>query len=174
MKKHLLPLALLGLCATASAAPVTYDIEPTHTFPSFEADHFGGMSVWRGKFNKTSGSHGWPHAAGNNCRRAHTTAAFAAPESSTLPIIVKARNRSAWASLMSPPPRCQVRATPSASSAAASPPAPSPRRNNTSLNVRYGAATARDAATSRRAYPSAASRSPASNARRASSWRKGT
>ena len=55
MKKHLLPLALLGLCATASAAPVTYDIEPTHTFPSFEADHFGGMSVWRGKFNKTSG-----------------------------------------------------------------------------------------------------------------------
>lgn len=55
MKKHLLPLALIGLCATASAAPVTYDIEPTHTFPSFEADHFGGMSVWRGKFNKTSG-----------------------------------------------------------------------------------------------------------------------
>ena len=46
---------LLGLCAAANAAPVTYDIDPTHTFPSFEADHFGGMSVWRGKFNKSSG-----------------------------------------------------------------------------------------------------------------------
>lgn len=38
----------------ASAAPVTYTIDPTHTFPSFEADHMG-ISVWRGKFNKTSG-----------------------------------------------------------------------------------------------------------------------
>ena len=55
MKIRLLPLALLGLCAAASAAPVTYVIDPTHTYPSFEADHFGGMSVWRGKFNKTSG-----------------------------------------------------------------------------------------------------------------------
>ncbi len=33
----------------------TYEIEPTHTYPSFEADHMGGLSVWRGKFNKTSG-----------------------------------------------------------------------------------------------------------------------
>ena len=55
MKNHLLPLALLGLCSSALAAPVTYDIDPNHTFPSFEADHFGGLSVWRGKFNKTTG-----------------------------------------------------------------------------------------------------------------------
>ena len=31
-------------------------MEPTHTYPSFEADHFGGLSNWRGKFNKTSGT----------------------------------------------------------------------------------------------------------------------
>ncbi len=46
----------LALCAAAAfAAPTTFTLEPTHTFPSFEADHFGGMSVWRGKFNSTSG-----------------------------------------------------------------------------------------------------------------------
>jgi polyisoprenoid-binding protein YceI len=44
------------LSATAFAAPVTYKVDSNHTYPSFEADHFGGMSVWRGKFNKTSGS----------------------------------------------------------------------------------------------------------------------
>ncbi len=41
--------------ATAVAAPVTYLIDPSHTYPSFEADHMGGQSLWRGKFNKTSG-----------------------------------------------------------------------------------------------------------------------
>jgi polyisoprenoid-binding protein YceI len=40
----------------ASAAPVTYNVDPEHTHPSFEADHFGGMSVWRGMFTKTSGT----------------------------------------------------------------------------------------------------------------------
>ncbi len=39
---------------TASAAPITYNIDPTHTYPSFEADHMG-ISVWRGKLNKTTG-----------------------------------------------------------------------------------------------------------------------
>jgi len=54
---RLLPLAAALLCASsaAPAAPVTYDIDPDHTYPSFEADHFGGLSVWRGKFNKSSG-----------------------------------------------------------------------------------------------------------------------
>jgi len=28
---------------------------PKHTYPSFEADHFGGLSVWRGKFTETTG-----------------------------------------------------------------------------------------------------------------------
>ncbi len=44
-----------AFCASAAAAPVSYEIDPTHTYPSFEADHFGGLSVWRGKFDKTSG-----------------------------------------------------------------------------------------------------------------------
>lgn len=48
-------LLSLAVCANAVAAPVTYEIDPTHTYPSFEADHLGGLSVWRGKFDKTSG-----------------------------------------------------------------------------------------------------------------------
>jgi polyisoprenoid-binding protein YceI len=45
--------ALLG--ASAFSAPVTYTLDPNHTFPSFSADHFGGLSVWRGKFDATTG-----------------------------------------------------------------------------------------------------------------------
>ncbi len=57
MKPQLALAALIPLLAQAAvAAPTTYQIEPTHTYPSFEADHMGGLSVWRGKFNKTSGS----------------------------------------------------------------------------------------------------------------------
>ncbi len=37
------------------AAPVTYTIDSNHTYPSFDADHMG-LSVWRGKFNHTTGS----------------------------------------------------------------------------------------------------------------------
>jgi polyisoprenoid-binding protein YceI len=47
-------LALVPL-QTVRAAPVTYTLDPNHTYPSFEADHFGGLSVWRGKLNKSSG-----------------------------------------------------------------------------------------------------------------------
>ena len=52
-----LVLASIAALATASAfaAPVTYDLDPRHTYPSFEADHFGGLSVWRGKFTDTTG-----------------------------------------------------------------------------------------------------------------------
>jgi len=46
-------LALASACAMA--APVRYTIDPTHTYPSFEADHMG-VSVWRGKMNKNSGT----------------------------------------------------------------------------------------------------------------------
>ncbi|MGO1000343.1 YceI family protein [Lysobacter sp. CA196] len=51
-------LALLAgssLAGGAQAAPVTYKIDPSHTYPSFEADHMG-VSVWRGKFNKSEGT----------------------------------------------------------------------------------------------------------------------
>jgi polyisoprenoid-binding protein YceI len=55
--KFALPATMLALMAGAVVAePVTYQIDPGHTYPSFEADHFGGLSVWRGKFDKTSGT----------------------------------------------------------------------------------------------------------------------
>ena len=38
----------------AQTAPVSYNIDPEHTYPSFDADHMG-LSIWRGKFNKTTG-----------------------------------------------------------------------------------------------------------------------
>ncbi len=54
MKTHLTATALLLATVAASAAPIAYAIDPSHTFPSFEADHMG-ISVWRGKLNKSSG-----------------------------------------------------------------------------------------------------------------------
>ena len=59
-----LPVLLLALAALpATAGSVTYEIDPAHTFPSFEADHMG-MSVFRGKFNRTSGQVTLDKAAG--------------------------------------------------------------------------------------------------------------
>jgi polyisoprenoid-binding protein YceI len=48
------PLCLLA-AGTTSASAQTYTIDPSHTYPSFEADHMG-ISVWRGKFDKNSGT----------------------------------------------------------------------------------------------------------------------
>ncbi len=55
MKKTLLATLLAASSTLAMAAPVTYTLDPSHTYPSFEADHMGGMSKWRGKFTKSSG-----------------------------------------------------------------------------------------------------------------------
>ena len=52
---RLLMLALLLVAGTAMAAPVHYTLDPSHTYPSFEADHMG-ISVWRGKFDHTIGT----------------------------------------------------------------------------------------------------------------------
>ncbi|HEY8329222.1 MAG TPA: YceI family protein [Rhodanobacter sp.] len=57
-------LAWLSL-TTASAAEVKYQLDPDHTYPSFEADHMGGLSVWRGKFNHSSGTVTLDKAAGS-------------------------------------------------------------------------------------------------------------
>jgi len=63
--KVALPVAVASLAVgSALAAPVTYQIDPAHTYPSFEADHFGGMSVWRGKFDSSSGTIVLDRAAG--------------------------------------------------------------------------------------------------------------
>jgi polyisoprenoid-binding protein YceI len=49
--------SLLAFCtASVYAAPATYKVDPDHTYPHFETDHFGGMSVWRGMFKETSGT----------------------------------------------------------------------------------------------------------------------
>lgn len=57
--------AALGLVAgSALAAPVTYKVDPSHTYPSFAADHLGGLSVWRGKFDRSSGTIVLDKAAG--------------------------------------------------------------------------------------------------------------
>lgn len=54
-KAFIASLSLTMLGTAAFAAPVTYNLDPGHTYPSFEADHMGGLSVLRGKFNKSSG-----------------------------------------------------------------------------------------------------------------------
>ena len=54
-RKTLLFAVLVAASGQAAAAPVSYDIDPMHTYPSFEADHMG-ISFWRGKFNKTAGT----------------------------------------------------------------------------------------------------------------------
>jgi polyisoprenoid-binding protein YceI len=56
MKTILVLLFSLLAVGAAMAEPVTYQVDPAHTYPSFEADHFGGMSIWRGKATKTTGT----------------------------------------------------------------------------------------------------------------------
>jgi polyisoprenoid-binding protein YceI len=56
MKKMLAATAMsAALISSAMAAPTTYNIDPNHTYPSFEGDHFGGLSIWRGKFKQSAG-----------------------------------------------------------------------------------------------------------------------
>ena len=59
----LLCFGLAACCADAWSAPSLYIVDPQHTFPSFEADHMG-ISVWRGKFNKTTGQASLDKSAG--------------------------------------------------------------------------------------------------------------
>jgi polyisoprenoid-binding protein YceI len=60
MFKQVLKTVLGGAVALstmgfAHAAVDTYMVDPSHTYPSFEADHLGGLSLWRGQFEKTKG-----------------------------------------------------------------------------------------------------------------------
>ncbi len=54
MKRLALAAALAAAPLMAAAAIENYAIEPSHTYPSFEASHMG-ISLWRGKFNTTTG-----------------------------------------------------------------------------------------------------------------------
>jgi polyisoprenoid-binding protein YceI len=60
---RLLMAALLAMSVSGAFAQ-TYNIDPGHTYPSFEADHLG-LSFWRGKFTKTSGKVVLDKAAAN-------------------------------------------------------------------------------------------------------------
>ena len=55
MKPSIAFLALMSLAFVTTAAPITYNVDPDHTHPTFDVDHFGGLSVWRGNFKKTTG-----------------------------------------------------------------------------------------------------------------------
>jgi len=53
IRRKLLPLTLAAALAPAAAAD-HYVIETHHTYPSLEMTHMG-ISIWRGKFNRSSG-----------------------------------------------------------------------------------------------------------------------
>ena len=61
MRPLMLTLLLVLVSTTATAAPtpapglVHYTLDPDHTYPSFEADHMG-LSIWRGKFDHSTGT----------------------------------------------------------------------------------------------------------------------
>lgn len=55
-------LVAAGIYAGSSHA-AEYTIDPSHTYPAFEADHLGGVSKWRGKINKTDGKLSFDKAA---------------------------------------------------------------------------------------------------------------
>jgi polyisoprenoid-binding protein YceI len=61
---HLESHMLVRFCLTiglllsfdARAAVEHYTIDPNHTYPSFQAAHIAGISFWRGKFDRSSGT----------------------------------------------------------------------------------------------------------------------
>ena len=55
LKRLMMIVLLVSVAPLTFGKPVTYEIDPNHTFPAFEADHMGGLSLWRGKINSTSG-----------------------------------------------------------------------------------------------------------------------
>lgn len=55
MHRLIIILLVATGCDSAFAQQVSYTLDPTHTYPSFEADHFG-ISKWRGKLDHTSGT----------------------------------------------------------------------------------------------------------------------
>lgn len=65
MKFRFVIAAAVLVAGNAAAAPVKYQIDPEHTYPSFETDHFGGLSTWRGKFKKSAGTIVYDKEAGS-------------------------------------------------------------------------------------------------------------
>lgn len=61
LRKATVPVLALFMAPAFGAE--TYAIDPSHTYPSFEFPHMG-ISVWRGKFDRTRGSVTLDRAAG--------------------------------------------------------------------------------------------------------------
>jgi polyisoprenoid-binding protein YceI len=55
MNKTLALLALAAAAGATHAQPVTYTLDPTHTFVSFEVSHFGTSTI-RGRFDRKEGA----------------------------------------------------------------------------------------------------------------------
>lgn len=53
-KLWMLAALIAGVSAPVLAVAENFTVDPDHTYPSLEFSHMG-ISVWRGKFNKTSG-----------------------------------------------------------------------------------------------------------------------
>lgn len=54
LARHAIAAFAAGLPWLVLAAPENYTVDRDHTYPSLEMSHMG-ISVWRGKFNKTTG-----------------------------------------------------------------------------------------------------------------------
>ena len=63
-KRLLFYVFLVSNTAPVFAAVEEYAVDPNHTYPSIEFSHMG-LSVWRGKFNKSSGRITIDRAANN-------------------------------------------------------------------------------------------------------------
>ena len=53
-KKWMLAVLIAAVSVPSLAVADQYTVDPEHTYPSLEFSHMG-LSIWRGKFNKTSG-----------------------------------------------------------------------------------------------------------------------
>ena len=67
MTKTLLATALLAAAGFAQAQSATYSIDPTHTFVTFEARHFGTST--RGRFDRKEGTVQFDRAGKRAARR---------------------------------------------------------------------------------------------------------
>lgn len=54
VRKWWFAVLIASVAVPTTAAPDSYTVDPEHTYPSLEMSHMG-LSVWRGKFNKTAG-----------------------------------------------------------------------------------------------------------------------
>ncbi len=62
MRQSLIALATLAVLSTGAAQAADYAVDPTHTFVTFEINHFGA-SVNRGRFDKKEGKVQFDRAA---------------------------------------------------------------------------------------------------------------